>query len=46
VFYGALSDVEYEITVTDTATGATRQYVNPLGGLASVGDTAAFAAPP
>ena len=24
VFYGALSDVEYTITVTDTATGATR----------------------
>jgi ELWxxDGT repeat protein len=42
VFYGALSDVEYTITVTDTATGLTRQYFNPSGQLASVGDTSAF----
>ena len=31
VFYGALSDVEYAITVTDTATGAVRRYTNPQG---------------
>jgi hypothetical protein len=42
VFYGALSDVEYTITVTDTATGAARTYTNPQGHLASVADTSAF----
>ena len=42
VFYGALSNVEYSLTVTDTATGLTRRYLNPLGDLASVGDTTAF----
>jgi ELWxxDGT repeat protein len=42
VFYGALSTVEYSLTVTDTATGVTRRYLNPLGQLASVGDTSAF----
>jgi ELWxxDGT repeat protein len=41
-FYGALSNVEYELTVTDTATGAARRYVNPPGTLASVGDTTSF----
>jgi ELWxxDGT repeat protein len=42
VFYGALSDVEYTLTVTDTLTGITRRYDNPLGQLASVADTFAF----
>jgi hypothetical protein len=42
VFYGALSDVEYTINVTDTETGAGRAYFNPSGQLASVADTAAF----
>jgi hypothetical protein len=42
VFYGALSSVFYEITVTDTQTGLTRRYLNPSGQLASVGDTAGF----
>ena len=42
VFYGALSDVQYTITVTDTLTGATQAYENPQGTLASVADTAAF----
>jgi hypothetical protein len=41
-FFGALSNVEYTITVTDTATGATRTYKNPAGQFASAGDTAAF----
>jgi hypothetical protein len=41
-FYGALSNVEYSLTVTDTATGAARRYLNPSGQLASVGDTTAF----
>ena len=42
VFYGALSDVDYDLTVTDTVTGATRRYTNPPGNLASVADTTAF----
>ncbi|HEX6863799.1 MAG TPA: ELWxxDGT repeat protein, partial [Thermoanaerobaculia bacterium] len=42
VFYGALSTVEYTLTVTDTLTGAARRYANPPGRLGSVGDTRAF----
>ncbi|HSF43775.1 MAG TPA: ELWxxDGT repeat protein [Thermoanaerobaculia bacterium] len=42
VFYGALSNVEYTLTVTDTQTGLSHRYVNPSGHLASVGDTRAF----
>lgn len=42
VFYGALSNVEYTLTVTDTQTGAQRSYFNPAGRLASVADTGAF----
>jgi ELWxxDGT repeat protein len=42
VFYGALSDVSYTLTVTDTLTGVTRRYENPPGQLASVADTFAF----
>lgn len=42
VFYGALSDVHYTLTVTDSVTGAVRAYVNPQGHLASVADTSAF----
>jgi len=42
VFFGALSDVEYTITVTDTSTGAVRTYFNPAGRLASIADTSAF----
>ncbi|HKD19054.1 MAG TPA: hypothetical protein VKG23_14470, partial [Thermoanaerobaculia bacterium] len=42
VFYGALSNVAYTITVTDTQTGTSKPYVNPQGALASVADTAAF----
>ncbi len=42
VFFGALSNVEYDITVTDTVTGAVKTYHNPLGQFASVGDTGAF----
>ena len=43
VFYGALSSVEYTVTVTDTRTGQVKRYVNPSGTFASVGDTSAFA---
>ncbi|HEX2225099.1 MAG TPA: ELWxxDGT repeat protein, partial [Thermoanaerobaculia bacterium] len=42
VFYGALSSVEYTLTVTDVQTGLTRRYFNPSGTFASVGDTQAF----
>jgi hypothetical protein len=42
VFFGALSNVEYTITVTDTETGAMRRYFNPFGQQASVSDTGAF----
>ena len=42
VFYGALSDVDYTLTVTDTQTGLTRRYHNPQGRLASIGDTQGF----
>ncbi|MEA2604424.1 MAG: hypothetical protein QOF89_5416 [Acidobacteriota bacterium] len=42
VYYGALSNVEYTLTITDTQTGAARRYVNPSGRLASVGDVQAF----
>ena len=42
VFYGALSNLEYTLTVTDSVTGATRTYHNPAGHLASAADTNAF----
>jgi hypothetical protein len=42
VFSGALSDVAYTITVTDTATGAVRTYSNPSGRLTSLSDVSAF----
>jgi ELWxxDGT repeat protein len=42
VYYGALSNVEYKLTVTDTLTGHVKTYTNPQGRFASVGDGAAF----
>ena len=42
VFYGGLSDVEYEITVTDTETGAEQVYTNPRGRIESRADVEAF----
>jgi hypothetical protein len=42
VFFGALSNVEYTLTVTDTTTGVKKTYTNPKGRFASVGDTGAF----
>jgi predicted outer membrane repeat protein len=42
VFYGALSNVEYTLKITDTVTGRVRIYQNPSGRLASAGDTNAF----
>jgi hypothetical protein len=46
VFYGALSDVAYTVTVTDTLTEAVKIYVNAAGTLASAADTAAFTGGP
>ncbi len=46
VFYGALSNVQYEIKVTDTVTGAVRTYTNPQGTQASGSDTSAFPSGP
>lgn len=46
VFYGALSNVEYTLEVTDTFTGEKRQYSNPQSRLASRADTRAFPADP
>jgi len=42
VFYGALTDVEFDLTVTDTQTGQQRTYHNPAGTMASRADTEAF----
>jgi hypothetical protein len=42
VFYGALSNVEYWVTVTDTATGAAKRYHNLPGNICGVGDTSAL----
>ena len=42
VFRGGLSDVDYTIRVTDTATGAVRTYRNPPNSLTSGADTSAF----
>ncbi|HET9211745.1 MAG TPA: hypothetical protein VFR03_15160 [Thermoanaerobaculia bacterium] len=42
VFYGALSDVAYTLTVTDLQTGAKEVFTNPGGRLASVSNTSAF----
>lgn len=46
LFYGALSNVEYDLQVTDTEARVTRHYSNPAGRYASVGDVEAFAAAP
>lgn len=43
VFYGALSNVAYTITVRDTFTARSKVYENPSGTLASRADTRAFA---
>lgn len=42
VFYGALSNVAFTLEVTDIQTGVVKNFVNPLGSFASVGDTEAF----
>ena len=42
VFYGSLSNVEFELDITDTSTGTVKTYRNPSGTFASLGDTEAF----
>ena len=42
VFYGALTDLEYWITVTDTFTDARRVYYNPPGKICGQADIEAF----
>lgn len=42
VYFGALSNVEFEVTVLDTQTGRVARYENPLGTFASEGDTTAI----
>lgn len=44
VFYGALTNVEYTLRITDTVTGNVKTYTNPPGRFASAGDTSAFPA--
>lgn len=47
VFFAAVTNVEFTLTVTDSTTGATKTYVNPQGNSAdSVTDTDAFDACP
>ncbi|HEX2641862.1 MAG TPA: fibronectin type III domain-containing protein [Thermoanaerobaculia bacterium] len=41
-FYGALSDVAYQIRVTDTTTGTVKTYNNAQGNLCGKADTTAF----
>ena len=45
-FFGALSDVEYWVTVRDTADGTSRTYHNPPFEICGRGDTRAFPAGP
>lgn len=42
VFYGALSDRDYSVVVTDTATGETLRFDNPFGNYCGGADTEAF----
>ena len=39
VFLAGLSDINYTTTVTDTVTGASKQYVHPAGTVGSIADT-------
>ena len=47
VFAAAATDVEYTLTILDTATGTVKEYTNPLGMVSpTITDTTAFAACP
>ena len=45
VFIASLTNVAFELTVTDTQSGATKTYTNTAGTFASIGDTMAFPDP-
>ncbi len=45
IFYGALTNVEFQLVVTDTVTGEVNAYLNPERTFASRGDTTAFPRP-
>ena len=42
IFFGSLTNVKFEMTVTDTEASLQKVYTNNLGDFASVGDTNAF----
>ncbi len=42
IFYGALTDVGFTLSIVDSVTGESKSYTNPLGNFASVGDLTAF----
>jgi hypothetical protein len=44
VFFASMTNVEFNLKITDLETGAVKRYHNPLGTFASQGDTAAFPA--
>ena len=44
LYFGALTDLEYTIAVTDTLTGLRASYENPLGSVNSVADVDGFSA--
>jgi hypothetical protein len=44
VYYGGMTDVGYTVTVTDTVTGTTRQYVNTVGQVGGGVDRSSFPA--
>ena len=46
VFYGALTDLEFSMTITDTETGVRRVYENPPGEVCGRADIEAFPAQP
>jgi hypothetical protein len=45
LYYGALSDLEYTVTLTDMQSGATREYHNVAGRFASIADVEAVGDP-
>ncbi len=42
IFFGSLTNVTFDMTVTDTQSNLSKVYTNPAGNFASVGDTEAF----
>lgn len=42
LFFGSLTNVSFDLTVTDTVTALQKTYSNPLGNFASEGDNEAF----